>query len=102
MATELDPASRIVLKMRPGLPLGFALYILKPYVWVDGQEYRQRWGTLEVPVEPGEHQVRVLLRYRRAARTPHEVTVTVAPGETASLRYTGPAWELGVGKLVRA
>jgi hypothetical protein len=43
MATELDPASRIVLKMRPGLPLGFALYI---------------------PV--------------------------------------GPAWELGVGKLVRA
>lgn len=90
----------INLKLRPN-PLGIALRLMKPFVYLDGVEQERGWKAREFTVDPGQHEVVVLLRYRRAGRNPRRITVDVAPSQVVNLRYSGPAFDFGVGKLVK-
>ncbi len=92
----------IRLTLRPS-PLGILLRVFsRPRIALDGAEQPKGWKTQEFGVTPGSHTVTVVLPYRRAARNPHTVTVTVAAGQTALVKYVGPAWDYGVGKLTVA
>lgn len=88
----------IVLKLRPN-PIGIFLRLLKPYVSLDGVEQDRGWQTREFSVAPGSHTVTVLLRYRRAGRNPRTITLDVAPSQTVTVQYAGPALDIGVGRI---
>ncbi|MFJ5533988.1 hypothetical protein [Streptomyces sp. NPDC093261] len=61
----------VVVDIRPSLvALAFHRAFTRPVVEIDGVERPARWGTTEVPVEPGDHEIAVFFRYkgRRSAR----------------------------------
>ncbi len=89
----------IILKLRPN-PLGFALRLFKkPRVALDGVEQEKGWQAREFSVAPGSHTVTVVLPYRRAGRNPRTLTVDVAPAQTVTVQYAGPALDFGVGRI---
>jgi hypothetical protein len=80
-------------------PLAWLLYFTKLTVSVDGQPSTFRWGRSEIPVMPGTHTVDVSFRYMGAQRGPASISVPVAEGTPARLRYTMPPWMYAKGRL---
>lgn len=99
----MNPTNATIrLTLRPS-PLGALLWVFtRPRVALDGAEQPKGWKAQEFSVTPGSHSVTVLLPYRRAGRNPHTVTVDVVAGQTALVKYVGPAWDFGIGKLTVA
>ncbi|WP_055527824.1 hypothetical protein [Streptomyces graminilatus] len=62
---------KVLFDIRPSLvALPFHRALTRPVVEIDGVERPAIWGTTEVSVEPGVHEVAVFFRYKgqRAAR----------------------------------
>lgn len=99
----MNPTNATIrLTLRPS-PLGILLRVFtRPRIALDGAEQPKGWKAQEFSVTPGAHTVTVVLPYRRAGRNPHTVTVNVVAGQTAVVKYVGPAWDWGIGKLTVA
>ncbi len=81
------------LSLTLGFPAGGFLYrATSPRLRIDGTEVKvSGWGTHEVPVSPGRHQIDVWVPYalpRKAGRARTEVTVR--DGELVALEYMAP------------
>jgi hypothetical protein len=70
--------------------LAWIFFLTGPSVRIDGVERVRNWGTVFVPVPPGQHLVEVHTRYLwpvgRAS-----LPVFVQPGQTAPVFYRSPA-----------
>jgi hypothetical protein len=77
---------KVLVDIRPSLvALPFHRAFTRPVVEIDGVEWPAKWGTTEVPVEEGAHEIAVFFRYKgqRSARLgvgTDELTVHDAPG----------------------
>ncbi|WP_406476701.1 hypothetical protein [Streptomyces sp. NBC_01615] len=77
---------KVLVDIRPSLvALPFHRAFTRPVVEIDGVEWSARWGTTEIPVEAGAHEIAVFFRYKgqRAARLgvgADELTVHDSPG----------------------
>ncbi|MDF2270720.1 hypothetical protein P2Q00_35630 [Streptomyces coacervatus] len=77
---------KVLVDIRPSLvALPFHRAFTRPVVEIDGVEWPARWGTTEIPVEAGAHEIAVFFRYKgqRAARLgvgTEELTVHHTPG----------------------
>ncbi|MFD6938293.1 hypothetical protein ACFXPW_11840 [Streptomyces goshikiensis] len=63
--------TKMLVRIRPSLiALPFHRVFTRPLVEIDGIEREAAWGTTEIPVGAGEHQLAVYFRYRgqRTAR----------------------------------
>lgn len=62
---------KVLVDIRPSLVAEFFhRAFTRPVVEIDGVEWPAKWGTTEVSIEPGAHEVAVFFRYKgqRAAR----------------------------------
>ncbi|WRZ89521.1 hypothetical protein OHB54_10865 [Streptomyces sp. NBC_01007] len=57
--------TRLRVEIRPSwIARLFHLAFTRPFVDIDGTESRAQWGTTEIPVATGAHEVGVYFRYR--------------------------------------
>ena len=86
------------------IPLGFLLYLFPPRVEIDGGPAQKiRWSENPIQVPPGQHTVAVYFPYmwiiRRAGEA--QISVNVAEGQTAVVRYRAP-WLVFLAGKIRA
>jgi hypothetical protein len=97
---------RVLVDIRPSLvALPFHRAFTRPVVEIDGVEWPARWGTTEVQVEAGAHEIAVFFRYKgqRTARlgmgtqeltvredtsTPPRVTTRLGPRNGSNFKIT--------------
>jgi hypothetical protein len=90
------------IKIRTGfLFLQFLLFFFKPVISIDGgEEQKYPWGESTHEVAPGDHTVHVEIAYFFGWRiSKATANVTVAAGETVTLRYRPPILVTLPGKL---
>jgi hypothetical protein len=69
----------------------FPLQWIKLIVEVDGQQQRIQWDQPHFIAEPpGEHQVKVFIRYFGKVRLATEMVVQVTSGQITKLEYRPP------------
>ncbi|MGW1073241.1 hypothetical protein [Streptomyces sp. NPDC002537] len=60
---------KLLVDIRPSLVARpFHLLFTRPLVEIDGVESEARWGTTEIPVGTGPHEMAVYFRYRGQRR----------------------------------
>jgi hypothetical protein len=83
--------------------LQFFLFFFPAYAQVDGGEaIKVGWGTQEVPVPAGTHQVAVYIPYMFGLMPrmgENQIQVTVAEGETVAVKFRAPFLVFQKGKL---
>jgi hypothetical protein len=97
---------RVLVDIRPSLvALFFHRAFTRPVVEIDGVEWPATWGTTEVSLEVGAHEIAVFFRYkgRRTARlgmgtqeltvrddtsTPPRVTARLGPRNGSTFKVT--------------
>ncbi len=73
-------------------PLMWILYLVSPWLAVNGVAQRQKWGTLQLSLPPGRYQIEAWYPYLFSAQTSKGgIVVDLAPGGSYKLRYR-PAW----------
>ena len=79
----------------------FPLQFIKLIAEVDGQQQRVQWDQPHFIAEPpGEHQIKVFIRYFGRVRAATEMVVQVAPGQITKLEYRAPLVATGELKTV--
>ncbi|MET7898545.1 hypothetical protein [Streptomyces mirabilis] len=57
--------ARLSIEIRPSwIARPFHLAFTRPFMDVDGTESAAQWGTTEIPVSTGPHEIAVYFRYR--------------------------------------
>ncbi|WP_369388972.1 hypothetical protein AB5J72_16265 [Streptomyces sp. CG1] len=57
--------ARLSVEIRPSrMARPFHLAFTRPFVDIDGTEIPAQWGTTEIPVTSGPHEIAVYFRYR--------------------------------------
>lgn len=73
-------------------PLAFLLLLCKPVIEIDGsQPMRASWGTTQVPVAPGRHQIVAYCPYlffRRMGEA--AIVIDVLPGQVVQASWSAP------------
>ncbi|MGW1749251.1 hypothetical protein ACWCRD_27315 [Streptomyces sp. NPDC002092] len=75
---------KVLVDIRPSLvALPFHRALTRPVVEIDGVEWPARWGTTEVSIEPGVHEIAVFFRYKgqRGARLGVGTEELTVPGD---------------------
>jgi hypothetical protein len=71
--------------------LAFVLYLCKPRVAINGHESIQAWGTVAIPVPPGQYQVEAWTNYLLAPQMGRNgVVVDAAPGTVTRVHWKAP------------
>jgi hypothetical protein len=86
-------------------PLMWILYLIKPWLSIDGASGVKTWGTHVMTVAPGQHTFEAWYPYLFTSQTSKgSITLDLAAGGHYKLRYR-PAWLVflaGSMKLVNA
>ena len=73
-------------------PLMWILYLVSPWLAVNGQAQKQSWGKIQLTLPPGRHQFEAWYPYLFSSQTSKgTIVVDLAPGGSYKLRYR-PAW----------
>jgi hypothetical protein len=73
-------------------PLMWILYLVSPWLSINGTAQRQKWGTLHLTLPAGRYQVEAWFPYIFSSQTSKGgIVVDLAPGGSYKLRYR-PAW----------
>ena len=68
------------------------LFLVTPYLCVDGREERRPWGKHQLMLPPGTHQIEAWYPYMFTSRTsPGSIVLDLLPGASYRLKYR-PAW----------
>lgn len=80
-------------------PLAFALAFCSTQVVVDGQRYKEKWGTSSYAVAAGEHRVEVWVNYLGGKIGRNSVVVYVGADQTCNVRFFMPPLIIARGKM---
>ena len=81
-------------------PLAWILFFTKLSVEVDGTAEVGKWGSRNLSVSPGPHEIKVYFKYLTKARCGEAaVNVTAPEGGTVSLSYKAPKLMTSPGKI---
>ncbi|HEU0035973.1 MAG TPA: hypothetical protein VFQ53_35420 [Kofleriaceae bacterium] len=73
-------------------PLMWILYLVKPWLSVNGMAERRTWDTHSLSLAPGRYQFEAWFPYMFSSQTcKGSVVVDLAPGGSYKLKYR-PAW----------
>ncbi|HSD90350.1 MAG TPA: hypothetical protein VLB44_22630, partial [Kofleriaceae bacterium] len=73
-------------------PLMWILYLVSPWLSINGNAQKQAWGTTRMSLPPGRYQVEAWYPYLFSSQTSKgSIVVDLAPGGSYKLRYR-PAW----------
>ncbi len=73
-------------------PLMWILFLIKPWLAVNGQAERKTWGTHHLTLPPGPYHFEAWYPYIFRSRTsPGSLHLDLAPGGVYKLKYR-PAW----------
>ncbi len=81
-------------------PLSFFLYLCTPTIVIDGVATQRPWGTHNVQLPPGPHNIRIFFRYLFMSTCgANAINVMVQPNQINRIKYEMPPWMFSQGAI---